>query len=157
MGSPAVPAERLSASESLLALETMMEYNGHESFDAMIGIEIGGSNGLQPLTIGSSQNFNVPTVDADWMGTHKPVTIQYYQAVKVLTTSCKRPGISKLVAGHRSSPRRRPNLAVLHCLWRRACTYYGKIPKRSTRRQHTSSAGYRHGLLRWFLRQTIYR
>lgn len=74
MGSPAVPAERLSASESLLALETMMEYNGHESFDAMIGIEIGGSNGLQPLTIGSSQNFNVPTVDADWMGTYKPVT-----------------------------------------------------------------------------------
>jgi DUF917 family protein len=69
MGSPAVPAERLSASESILAMEAMMEHQNHASFDAMIGIEIGGSNGLQPLTIGSSQHFNVPTVDADWMGT----------------------------------------------------------------------------------------
>lgn len=68
MGSPAVPAERLSASESILAMETMMEYNNHESFDAMIGIEIGGSNGLQPLTIGSSLHFDRPVVDADWMG-----------------------------------------------------------------------------------------
>ena len=68
MGSPAVPAERLSASESIAAVEAMMEYSGHASFDAMIGIEIGGSNGLQPLTIGSTKNFGVPTVDADWMG-----------------------------------------------------------------------------------------
>ena len=68
MGSPAVPAERLSASESILAMQTMMEYNNHPTFDAVIGIEIGGSNGLQPLTIGSTQNFGVPTVDADWMG-----------------------------------------------------------------------------------------
>uniref|UniRef100_A0A8H7N1M6 Hydantoinase/oxoprolinase N-terminal domain-containing protein n=1 Tax=Bionectria ochroleuca TaxID=29856 RepID=A0A8H7N1M6_BIOOC len=72
MGSPAVPAERLSASESILAMETMMEYNNHESFDAMIGIEIGGSNGLQPLTIGSSLHFNRPVVDADWMGRAYP-------------------------------------------------------------------------------------
>lgn len=70
MGSPAVPAERLSASESILAMETMMEYNKHESFDAMIGIEIGGSNGLQPLAIGSSLHFDRPVVDADWMGMH---------------------------------------------------------------------------------------
>lgn len=68
MGSPAVPAERLSASESILAMETMLEYNKHDTFDAMIGIEIGGSNGLQPLTIGSTRNFGRPVVDADWMG-----------------------------------------------------------------------------------------
>lgn len=68
MGSPAVPAERLSASESILAMQTMMEYNRHETFDAMIGIEIGGSNGLQPLTIGSTRHFGRPVVDADWMG-----------------------------------------------------------------------------------------
>lgn len=68
MGSPSVPAERLSASESIAAVEAMMELRGHDKFDAMIGIEIGGSNGLQPLTIGSSRNFGVPTVDADWMG-----------------------------------------------------------------------------------------
>jgi DUF917 family protein len=70
MGSPAVPAERLSASESITAMETMMEYNKHDSFDAMIGLEIGGSNGLQPLTIGSSLHLDRPVVDADWMGKH---------------------------------------------------------------------------------------
>ncbi|KAF7560975.1 hypothetical protein G7046_g3183 [Stylonectria norvegica] len=72
MGSPAVPAERLSASESILAMETMMEYNKHDTFDAMIGIEIGGSNGLQPLTIGSTRHFGRPVVDADWMGRAYP-------------------------------------------------------------------------------------
>ena len=49
-------------------MQTMMEYNRHDTFDAMIGIEIGGSNGLQPLTIGSSRHFDRPVVDADWMG-----------------------------------------------------------------------------------------
>jgi len=68
MGSPAVPAERLSASESILAVETMLEYNRQDTFDALIGLEIGGSNGLQPLTIGSTLNFGRPVVDADWMG-----------------------------------------------------------------------------------------
>ncbi|KAI5461836.1 hypothetical protein BGZ63DRAFT_509430 [Mariannaea sp. PMI_226] len=82
MGSPAVPAERLSASESILAMETMMEYNNHESFDAMIGIEIGGSNGLQPLTIGSSLHFDRPVVDADWMGRAYPNLWQVIVAVQ---------------------------------------------------------------------------
>ncbi|KAM0248857.1 hypothetical protein ACHAQJ_009289 [Trichoderma viride] len=82
MGSPAVPAERLSASESITAMETMMEYNKHDSFDAMIGIEIGGSNGLQPLTIGSSLHFDRPVVDADWMGRAYPNLWQVTIAVQ---------------------------------------------------------------------------
>ncbi|KAF5681269.1 hydantoinase [Fusarium heterosporum] len=82
MGSPAVPAERLSASESILAMDTMMEYNNHDSFDAMIGIEIGGSNGLQPLTIGSSLHFDRPVVDADWMGRAYPNLWQVIVAVQ---------------------------------------------------------------------------
>ncbi|CAM1508104.1 Fc.00g049520.m01.CDS01 [Cosmosporella sp. VM-42] len=82
MGSPSVPAERLSASESILAMQTMMEYNKHDTFDAMIGIEIGGSNGLQPLTIGSSRNFGRPVVDADWMGRAYPNLWQVIVAVQ---------------------------------------------------------------------------
>ncbi|KAF4991690.1 hypothetical protein FGRMN_7663 [Fusarium graminum] len=82
MGSPAVPAERLSASESILAMDTMMEYNNHDNFDAMIGIEIGGSNGLQPLTIGSSLHFDRPVVDADWMGRAYPNLWQVIVAVQ---------------------------------------------------------------------------
>ncbi|TPX17829.1 uncharacterized protein E0L32_002930 [Thyridium curvatum] len=88
MGSPAVPAERLSASESILAMETMLEYNKHDTFDAMIGIEIGGSNGLQPLTIGSTRNFGRPVVDADWMGRAYPnlwqVTVAVHEREQIL-------------------------------------------------------------------------
>jgi DUF917 family protein len=68
MGSPAVSAERLSASEIIEAIREMMYYARHDSFDAVMGAEIGGANGLQPLLWGSTKNFDRPVVDADWMG-----------------------------------------------------------------------------------------
>jgi len=68
MGSPAVPQERLCANETVEAIREMMEYYRQDSFDALIGLEIGGSNGLLPLSMGSSKHFNRPVVDADWMG-----------------------------------------------------------------------------------------
>lgn len=68
MGSPAVPQERLCANESVEAVKEMLEYYHKDSFDALIGLEIGGSNGLLPLSIGSSREFDRPVVDADWMG-----------------------------------------------------------------------------------------
>jgi DUF917 family protein len=69
MGSPAVSIERLNSSEAITAVADLMEYMGHKSFDAVMGLEIGGANGLEPLLIGSSRNFDRPVVDADWMGT----------------------------------------------------------------------------------------
>lgn len=68
MGSPSVPQERLVANESVEAVKEMMEYYRQDSFDALIGLEIGGSNGLLPLSMGSSKNFDRPVIDADWMG-----------------------------------------------------------------------------------------
>ena len=68
MGSPSVPAERLSAHESVEAMREIMDYHGNDTMDAVIGLEIGGSNGLLPLSQGSSKVFNVPVIDADWMG-----------------------------------------------------------------------------------------
>ena len=68
MGSPAVAQERLCANECVEAIQEMMQYYRHDSFDALIGLEIGGSNGLLPLSMGSSKNFGRPVVDADWMG-----------------------------------------------------------------------------------------
>ncbi|KAK4941889.1 hypothetical protein LTR10_018219 [Elasticomyces elasticus] len=72
MGSPSVPQERLVANESVEAIKEMMDYQRHDSFDALIGLEIGGSNGLLPLSIGSSKNFDRPVLDADWMGRAYP-------------------------------------------------------------------------------------
>ena len=45
-----------------------MDYHDHQTMDAIIGLEIGGSNGLLPLSHGSSKVFDVAVVDADWMG-----------------------------------------------------------------------------------------
>jgi len=72
MGSPSVPQERLVANESVEAVKEMMEYHRHDSFDALVGLEIGGSNGLLPLSIGSTKNFDRPVLDADWMGKPLP-------------------------------------------------------------------------------------
>jgi N-methylhydantoinase A/oxoprolinase/acetone carboxylase beta subunit len=68
MGSPAVSAERLSAGELLECIDEMMYYLRHDSFDAVMSVEIGGANGLQPLLWGSSKNYNRVCVDADLMG-----------------------------------------------------------------------------------------
>lgn len=68
MGSPAVSAERLSGGEMLEAIKEMLYFLRHDSFDAVMGVEIGGANGLQTLLWGSSKNFDRPIVDADWMG-----------------------------------------------------------------------------------------
>jgi DUF917 family protein len=72
MGSPAVSNERLSANETYEAMLELMEYFRHKSFDALMSLEIGGGNGLQPLLVGSSKFFDRPTVDADWMGRAYP-------------------------------------------------------------------------------------
>lgn len=42
----------------------------------IIPIEIGGSNGLQGLVLGSSSNMNIPCVDGDWMGRAYPTKWQ---------------------------------------------------------------------------------
>lgn len=72
MGTPQVPLERLSGSEMLDSIKEMMYYSRHESFDAVLSVEIGGGNGLQPLLWGSSKNFDRPVVDADMMGKRTP-------------------------------------------------------------------------------------
>jgi DUF917 family protein len=80
MGSPAVSNERLSANETEQAMRELMNYLRHDKFDVAMSLEIGGGNGLQPLLVGSSKVFDVPTVDADWMGRAYPT---YWQ-----TTLC---------------------------------------------------------------------
>ncbi|KAK2813404.1 hypothetical protein FQN50_000720 [Emmonsiellopsis sp. PD_5] len=80
MGSPAVSVERLAGDETEQAFLELMEYMKHDTFDAVMGLEIGGANGLQPLALGSTKNHGRPVVDADWMGRAYPT---YWQ-----TTIC---------------------------------------------------------------------
>lgn len=81
MGSPAVSVERLQSIETVEAFRTLMEYLGHTSFDAVMGLEIGGANGMEPFLVGSNRFFDAPVIDADWMGRAYPTYWQTTLAV----------------------------------------------------------------------------
>ena len=68
MGSPAVSVERLASTETVEAVRVLMDYMQQDHFDAIMGLEIGGANGLEPFLVGSSKFFDKPVIDADWMG-----------------------------------------------------------------------------------------
>lgn len=81
MGSPAVSVERLADTETVVAFHELMAYLGHDSFDAIVPLEIGGANGMQPLLVGCSKFFDRPVVDADFMGRAYPTIWQTTLAV----------------------------------------------------------------------------
>ncbi|KAL2211141.1 hydantoinase/oxoprolinase [Sarocladium strictum] len=83
MGSPAVSVERLQSIETVQAFEALMEYLGHEKIDAVMGLEIGGANGMEPMLVGSSRFFDAPVIDGDWMGRAYPTYWQTTIAVHV--------------------------------------------------------------------------
>ena len=77
LGSPAVSVERLAGGTEVVdAIKVLMKYMNLETCHAVMPIEIGGANGLVPLNIGSSKNFDVPVIDADWMGRAYPTAWQ---------------------------------------------------------------------------------
>lgn len=76
MGSPAAISERLQAHETVLAIKALMEFLRHDSFDAAMGLEIGGSNGMEPFLWGSSRFFDRPVIDGDFMGRANPMCWQ---------------------------------------------------------------------------------
>lgn len=49
-----------------------MKYLHHDQFDAIMGLEIGGANGLEHFLLGSSKYFDWPVINADWMGRAYP-------------------------------------------------------------------------------------
>ncbi|EXJ80596.1 hypothetical protein A1O3_06878 [Capronia epimyces CBS 606.96] len=76
LGSPQVFGERLTGPENRQATEELQKYLGDDHFDAFMTIEIGGACGLLSMLVGSSKNFSVPTIDADWMGRAYPMIWQ---------------------------------------------------------------------------------
>ncbi|GMG13172.1 unnamed protein product [Aspergillus oryzae] len=81
MGSPATTVERLQAHETVDAIGQLMHYMGHKSFDAVMGLEIGGSNGLEAFQWGSDRFYDRPVIDADFMGRANPMIWQTTMAV----------------------------------------------------------------------------
>ncbi|EME46181.1 hypothetical protein DOTSEDRAFT_86798 [Dothistroma septosporum NZE10] len=81
MGSPATSNERLQSLETIHAFNALMEYLHEDTFDAVMGLEIGGANGLEPFLCGSSRFFDRPVIDGDWMGRAYPTYWQTTIAV----------------------------------------------------------------------------
>ncbi|KAF2765216.1 hydantoinase/oxoprolinase [Teratosphaeria nubilosa] len=81
MGSPATSNERLQSLETVAAFAALMEYLKHDSFDALMGLEIGGANGLEPFLVGSSRFYDRPVIDGDFMGRAYPTYWQTTIAV----------------------------------------------------------------------------
>lgn len=75
-GSPTVGIEKLSADEMMDAQNHLYDLFKGGAATHIIPLEIGGSNGLQGLVLGSSQNMNIPCVDGDWMGRAYPTKWQ---------------------------------------------------------------------------------
>ena len=70
MGAPLVGQERLTDSANIARAVTLMEeYLGRE-FRAVMSVEIGGNNGIQPLM--AAAHLGKPVVDADAMGRAYP-------------------------------------------------------------------------------------
>src|ERR1700681_4904752 len=70
MGAPLIGQERLTDSRSIArAVEIQEEYSG-QKFRAVMSLEIGGGNGIQPLM--AAAHLGLPVVDADTMGRAYP-------------------------------------------------------------------------------------
>ncbi|MFT3818645.1 MAG: DUF917 domain-containing protein [Rubrivivax sp.] len=70
MGAPLVGQERLNDPATAARAVTMMEEYLGQRFRAVMSVEIGGGNGLQPLLVAAQ--MGIPVVDADAMGRAYP-------------------------------------------------------------------------------------
>ncbi|MGG5808319.1 DUF917 domain-containing protein [Falsiroseomonas sp. CW058] len=70
MGAPLVGQERLSDSRNMARAVTLMEDHLGRGFRAIMSVEIGGNNGVQPLL--AAAHLGKPVVDADAMGRAYP-------------------------------------------------------------------------------------
>src|ERR1700761_5408681 len=70
MGAPLVGQERLTDSRSIARAVAMQEQVSGIKFRAVMSLEIGGGNGIQPLM--AAAHLGLPVVDADTMGRAYP-------------------------------------------------------------------------------------
>lgn len=79
-GSPTVGIEKLAGDELLEAQDELYKICDRPATH-IIAIEIGGTNGLGGMILGSSSLMDLPTVDGDWMGRAYPTKWQTMPSV----------------------------------------------------------------------------
>lgn len=121
-GAPLVGQERLTDSRNVArAVELMEEFTG-KRFRAIMSLEIGGGNSIQPMM--AAAHLGLPVVDADCMGRAYPEAQMTSFAVGGLKpwplTSVDPRGVESIVA-------RVPTWKWMERVSRKICTEYGSI------------------------------
>jgi len=83
MGAPLVGIERLTDHRVFARAARLMETHTKRRFDAVMGMEIGGGNGVRPFLVAA--NLGIPVVDSDTMGRAYPEAQMTSVAVGDLT------------------------------------------------------------------------
>jgi DUF917 family protein len=122
MGAPLVGQERLTDSRNIArAVELMEQFTG-KRFRAIMSLEIGGGNAIQPLM--AAAHLDRPVVDADCMGRAYPEAQMTSFAVGDLDpyplTSVDPRGVESIVA-------KVPTWKWMERVSRKICTEYGSI------------------------------
>ena len=122
MGAPLVILERLVDSKLIARAVSAMEEHLGRKFRAVMAIEIGGGNGMQPLL--AAAHLGIPVVDADAMGRAYPEAQMTSFAVGDLSpsplTSIDPRGSEVIIA-------RTPTWKWMERVSRKICTEFGSI------------------------------
>jgi len=120
MGAPLIGQERLNDSLTLARAVTVMERHLGRRFDALMSMEIGGSNGIRPFM--AAAHLGVPVVDSDTMGRAYPELQMTSVAVGGL---CGHPVSLVDVRGFESVVHKVPSWKWAERVARKICTEYG--------------------------------
>jgi DUF917 family protein len=122
MGAPLVGQERLTDSRSIARAVQLMEEHRGMPFRAVMAVEIGGGNGIQPLM--AAAHLGIPVVDADTMGRAYPEAQMTSVAVGDLRpfplTSVDPRGLESIVE-------KVPTWKWMERVSRKICVEYGSI------------------------------
>lgn len=122
MGAPLVILERLVDSRLIARAVSAMEEHLGRKFRAVMAIEIGGGNGMQPLL--AAAHLGIPVVDADAMGRAYPEAQMTSFAVGDLTPS---PLTSIDPRGNEVIITRTATWKWMERVSRKVCTEFGSI------------------------------
>src|SRR5829696_5114365 len=122
MGAPLVGQERLADSRTIARAVRLMEEHIGVAFRAVMAIEIGGGNGVQPLM--AAAQLDIPVVDADTMGRAYPEAQMTSVAVGDL---CPYPLTSVDPRGIESIVEKVPTWKWMERVSRKICVEYGSI------------------------------
>jgi DUF917 family protein len=122
MGAPLVGQERLADSRNIARAVAMQEEYSGVKFRAVMSLEIGGGNGIQPLM--AAAHLGLPVVDADLMGRAYPEAQMTSAAVGDL---CPHPCALYDPRGLESSVTNVPSWKWMERVSRKICVEMGSI------------------------------